>query len=277
MTLNKARPLKIEKLNRLKQIIDASESALVAFSGGVDSTFLLAVCADRLKHKVMAVTADSEILPKRELDQARQLARQLGVRHFVIESDDLAVEGFPENPPERCYLCKKARFLKIKQIAKAKGFDWMFDGSNVDDAKDFRPGRKAVQELGIRSPLVEANLGKKEIRLLSKELGLATWDQPSAACLASRIPYHTQITRPVLSRIEKAEVFLQGLGMRVFRVRHHDTVARLELGEKEIQFLFENDLRDRTVRYLESLGYQYIALDLKGYRTGSMNETLSEL
>ncbi len=277
-----------EKYNHLKRIIAKSKSAVVAFSGGVDSTFLLAVCVDQLKNKVLvknqalvkdrvlAVTADSEILPRHELTRARDLARQLGARHLVIQSEDLTISGFADNPPERCYLCKKERFLKIKQIAKTKGFDWVFDGSNTDDAEDFRPGRKAIHELGIRSPLVEAGLGKSEIRTLSKSLDLATWDQPSAACLASRIPYDTKITRPVLEQIENAENFLRRLGMRVFRVRHHDTMARLELGEKEVRFLFENNLCNRVVRHLESVGYRYVTMDLKGYRTGSMNEVLPE-
>lgn len=271
-----------EKYDHLKRIIAESKSALVAFSGGVDSTFLLAVCVDQLKNqelvkgRVLAVTADSEILPRYELSRAKDLALQLGAEHLIVDSKDMEIDGFTDNPPERCYLCKKERFLKIKQIAKAKGFDRVFDGSNTDDAEDFRPGRKAVHELGIRSPLVEAGLGKSEIRTLSKSLDLITWDQPSAACLASRIPYDTKITRPVLEQIENAENFLRRLGMRVFRVRHHDTVARLELGEKEMRFLFENNLFDRIVRQLESVGYQYVTMDLKGYRSGSMNEVLPE-
>jgi len=271
-----------EKYNHLKRIIAESKSAVVAFSGGVDSTFLLAVCVDQLKNRelvkdrVLAVTADSEILPRHELARAKDLARQLDVEHLIVDSEDLTIDGFADNPPERCYLCKKERFLIIKQIAKAKGFDRVFDGSNTDDAEDFRPGRKAVHELGIRSPLVEAGLGKSEIRTLSKSLGLVTWDQPSAACLASRIPYDTKITRQALEQIENAEIFLRGLGMRVFRVRHHDTMARLELGEKEMRFLFENNLFGRIVRHLESVGYQYVTMDLKGYRSGSMNEVLPE-
>lgn len=266
----------IEKYDHLKRIITESKSAVVAFSGGVDSTFLLAVCVDQLKDKVLAVTADSEILPRHELGQARDLARQLGAEHLVIESKDLETNGFKDNSSVRCYLCKKERFIKIKQIAKAKGFDRVYDGSNTDDAEDFRPGRKAVYELGIRSPLAEAGLGKSEIRTLSKSLGLVTWDRPSAACLASRIPYDTKITRLALEQIENAENFLRQLGMRVFRVRHHDTMARLELGEKEMQFLFENNLFDRIVHHLESVGYQYVTMDLKGYRSGSMNEVLPE-
>ena len=201
----------IEKYDHLKRIITESKSAVVAFSGGVDSTFLLAVCVDQLKDKVLAITADSEILPRYELAQARDLAGQLGATHLVITSKDLEIDGFKDNSPERCYLCKKERFIKIKQIAKSKGFDQVYDGSNTDDVEDFRPGRKAVYELGIRSPLVEAGLGKSEIRILSKSLDLVTWDHPSAACLASRIPYDTKITRPALEQIENAENFLRQL------------------------------------------------------------------
>lgn len=265
-----------EKYEHLKHIVTESKSAVVAFSGGVDSTFLLAVCVDLLKDRILAVTADSEILPRHELARAKDMARRLGAEHLIVESRDLTIDGFADNPPDRCYLCKKERFLKIKQIAGKKGFGEVFDGSNTDDADDFRPGLKAVQELGIRSPMVEAKLGKADIRALSKSLDLITWDQPSAACLASRIPYDTPITRPALAQIENAENFLRQLGMRVFRVRHHDTIARLELGEKEMRQLFENNLQDRIIRRLVTLGYQYVTLDLGGFRSGSMNDVLPE-
>ena len=269
-------PATAEKYSHLKRLVAESERVVVAFSGGVDSTFLLFVCADVLTGQVLAVTADSEIMPRDELIRARQLARQLAVAHLVIHSKDLDVVGFADNRPDRCYLCKKERFSKIKQIAEKKGFCWVFDGSNIDDANDFRPGMKAVQELGIRSPMVEAGLDKADIREISKSLGLTTWDQPSAACLASRIPYDTPITRSALMQIERAEAFLRQAGMQVFRVRHHGPIARLELGEREMHQLFKNHLRDRVVRQLASLGFQYITLDLGGFRSGSMNEVLPE-
>ncbi len=269
-------PETAEKYSHLKRLVAESERAIVAFSGGVDSTFLLAVCADVLADQVLAVTADSEIMPRYEFTRAGEMARQLAVAHLIINSRDLDVDGFADNPPNRCYLCKKERFSKIKQIAEKQGFYWVFDGSNIDDADDFRPGMKAGQALGIRSPMVEAGLGKADIRVLSKSLGLITWDQPSAACLASRIPYDTPITRSSLQQIEQAETFLRQTGMQVFRVRHHDPIARLELGEREMHRLFKDQLCDRIVRHLVSLGYQYVTLDLGGFRSGSMNEVLPE-
>ncbi len=265
-----------EKNHHLKRIVADSKSAVVAFSGGVDSTFLLAVCADVLAGRVLAVTAESEIMPRHELVQAGELTRRLGVAHVIVESNDLDIDGFADNPPDRCYLCKKERFAKIRQIAVKRGFVSVFDGSNIDDLDDFRPGMKAVRELGIRSPLAAAGLGKADIRTLSKSLGLTTWDQPAAACLASRIPYDTLITRSILEQIENAEAFLRQQGMRVFRVRHHDDIARLELGEEEMRQLFENQLQDRIRHYFLTLGYRYIVMDLGGYRTGSLNEVLPE-
>ncbi len=265
-----------EKNHHLKRIVADSKSAVVAFSGGIDSTFLLAVCAEVLEGRVLAVTAESEIMPRHELVQARELTRRLGVAHVIVESNDLDIDGFADNPPDRCYLCKKERFTKMRKIAAKKGFVSVFDGSNIDDLDDFRPGMKAVRELGVRSPLAAAGLGKADIRMLSKSLGLTTWDQPAAACLASRIPYDTRITRSILARIENAEAFLRQQGMRVFRVRHHDDIARLELGEEEMRQLFENQLKDRIRHYFLTLGYRYVVMDLGGYRTGSLNEVLPE-
>ncbi|RTZ94683.1 MAG: ATP-dependent sacrificial sulfur transferase LarE [Deltaproteobacteria bacterium] len=265
-----------KKFNRLKRIITSARKAVVAFSGGVDSTFLLAVCVDRLKDQVLAVTVNSEFLPQNELGRARELARRLGASHLVVDSKDLEVDGLAANPPDRCYLCKKERFLKIVRIAGKNTLNCVFDGSNTDDTKDFRPGLKAVRELGIRSPLIEAKLNKAEIRCLSKALNLTTWDQPSASCLATRIPYGTQITPRALKQIDSAETFLRQQGMRVFRVRHHGNIARLELGESEMRHLFENDLYHRVVRRLKTAGYQYVTLDLEGYRSGSMNDILPE-
>lgn len=264
------------KYDHLKHLVAESESAVVAFSGGVDSTFLLAVCRNVLEDRVLAVTATSEIMPHHELSQAQDLARHLGARHLIINSNDLETMGVADNSPERCYFCKKERFIQIKRIARKEGLKWVFDGSNTDDAKDFRPGRKAVHELGIRSPLLEAKLAKSEIRALSKTLGLVTWDQPSAACLASRIPYNTTITRSALMRIEKAEAVLRQLGMRVFRVRHFGSLARLELGDTEMPALLERNNRLHIVQEFESLGYQTVTVDLKGYRMGSLNEGLGD-
>jgi uncharacterized protein len=265
-----------EKYDSLKKIIAQAGSATVAFSGGVDSTFLLKVCVDLLKGRALAVTARSETFPVRELEEAQDLARQFGVKHIIIDSEELEVPGFSDNPPNRCFLCKTELFSKLKKIASQHDIPWVFDGSNADDQNDFRPGRDAAHKLGIRSPLEEAGLKKDEIRALSKMQNLLTWDKPSFACLSSRFPYHTKITRPALRQVESAENYLWELGMRVFRVRHHDTMARIELGEKEMRLFWESGLRDQIVQHLKSLGYKYVTLDLEGYRTGSMNETLTK-
>jgi uncharacterized protein len=264
------------KYDRLQKIIRRSESAVVAFSGGVDSTFLLKVCADLLGDRVLAVTARSETFPARELAEARSLAGQIDVKHIIIDSNELDVPGFADNPPNRCFLCKSELFSKVEVIAAEHQFKWVFDGSNLDDTRDYRPGREAARRFEVRSPLIEAELRKRDIRVLSKKLGLPTWDKPSFACLSSRFPYHSRITRPALKCIEDAEDYLWSLGMRVFRVRHHDTLARLELGDQEMTLLRENRLADPIVRYFKSLGYKYVALDMEGYRSGSMNASLSE-
>ena len=262
------------KYGRLQRIIQNAGSAAVAFSGGVDSTFLLKVCVDLLGENVLAITARSETYPARELNEARKLARQIGAGHIIITSEELDVPGFSDNPPNRCYLCKHELFSKIKDIANDRNLQWVFDGSNADDSSDFRPGRMAARKLDVQSPLEEAGLTKADIRNLSHTLGLSTWNKPAFACLSSRFPYHTQITRNALRQVEKAENILWNLGMREFRVRHHDTIARIELGQKEMQTFWECNLRDKIVNQLKTLGYYYVTLDLQGYRTGSMNEAL---
>jgi uncharacterized protein len=265
-----------DKYERLRHIITQAGAAVVAFSGGVDSTFLLKVCVDLLGDRALAVTARSETYPARELEQASDLAGQIGGNHLIIDSEELDVPGFSDNLPHRCFLCKTELFSKVKEIAAARGISWVFDGSNGDDSQDFRPGRQAAHKLGVRSPLEEAGLGKQDVRALSRMLGLPTWDKPSLACLSSRFPYHTKITRSALHRVENAEAYLWGLGMRVFRVRHHDSIARIELGQGEINRFWEGDLRGKIVAHFKALGYKYVTLDLEGYRTGSMNETLTE-
>lgn len=264
-----------EKYDRLQQIIRHANRAVVAFSGGVDSTFLLKVSSDLLGAGVLAVTARSETFPAHELKEAETLARQIGAKQIIIESREMDVPGFAENPPHRCFLCKTELFSKVNEIARQHGIQHVFDGSNLDDTADFRPGRQAARRLSVRSPLVEAELTKADIRTLSKMLHLATWDKPSFACLSSRFPYHTQITKPALQGVENAENYLRQLGMRIYRVRHHDTIARIELGEREMRLLWEKNLREPIVRHFKSLGYKYVALDMEGYRTGSMNEALS--
>ena len=264
-----------EKYNHLRNIASQAGSAIIAFSGGVDSTFLLKVSVDELGERAVAVTARSETFPKRELKQAQTLARLIGAHHLVIDSEELKVPDYSNNPPHRCFLCKSELFSKLKKIAVEQNIPWIFDGNNVEDAGDFRPGRAAARKFGVRSPLEEAGLNKEEIRNLSKFLELPTWNKPSLACLSSRFPYHTKITQSALQQIEKAEDFLWDLGMREFRVRHHDTLARLELGKRELSLFLKNATGDKIVQRLKSLGYTYVTLDLEGYRMGSMNKTLS--
>lgn len=266
-----------EQYDHLRNILNKAGSAIIAFSGGVDSTFLLKVCVDMVGDKALAITARSETFPKRELEEAKGLAERIGAPHLIIDTEELAAPGFSNNPPHRCFLCKSELFSKLKQIAEDRKIPWIFDGSNADDVGDFRPGRKAARQFGVRSPLEEAKLGKKEVRALSRMLNLPTWDKPAFACLSSRFPYHTKITESALRQIENAEDFLWNLGMREFRVRHHHTIARIELGPRELSLFLQTGRRHEIVQHLKSLGYKYVTLDLEGYRTGSMNETLSEV
>ena len=265
-----------KKYDHLCNLITEAGSAIVAFSGGVDSTFLLKVCVDQVGEKALAVTARSETFPERELQEAKTLADLIGGLHMIIDTKELEAPGFSSNPTHRCFLCKSELFSKLKQIAKERDIPWVFDGSNADDIGDFRPGRKAARQLGVRSPLEEAGLGKEEIRTLSKMLNLPTWDKPAFACLSSRFPYHTKITESALRQVEDAEDFLWNLGMREFRVRHHDTIARIELGPRELSLFSEAGRQNEIVQHFKSLGYKYVTLDLEGYRTGSMNEALNK-
>lgn len=264
------------KLERLRAQLRETGSAAVAFSSGVDSTFLLHVAHEELGDRVVAVTVRSHTFPKRELDEAVALCRAEGVRHEIIDSDELAVPGFAENPPDRCYHCKKAIFGKIIALAQANGLAAVLEGSNVDDDGDYRPGRRAIVELGARSPLHDAGLTKAEIRELSKEMGLPTADKPSFACLASRFPYGERITAAGLERVERAEQWLSGagLGLSQLRVRSHGDVARIEVSPADIPRLAARAAEIAAA--FKSLGFAYVALDLQGYRTGSLNEVLEQ-
>ncbi|WP_010243101.1 ATP-dependent sacrificial sulfur transferase LarE [Acetivibrio cellulolyticus] len=262
------------KLEKLKKHIESLGSAVVAFSGGVDSSFLLKVAFDVLGNNVLAVTAKSATFPEREYNEAVEFINKYGIRHLTIASEELELEGFAQNSTNRCYICKHELFSKINDIAKKENLKYVFEGSNHDDLSDFRPGLKAVEELLVVSPLREAELTKDDIRFLSKEMGLSTWDKPSFACLSSRFPYGQTITREKLQMVDKAEQFLIDLGFRQVRVRHHGELARIELSPNEIEQVFRKNLANNIYAYFKELGFTYTSLDLKGYRTGSMNETL---
>jgi uncharacterized protein len=263
------------KIEKLKGIFQSMGRVLVAFSGGVDSTLLLKVARDTLgDQNVLAVTALSSLYPERELTWAQKLTQAFGVEHLLIQSNELEIEGFSKNPPNRCYYCKRELFEKLLKLSKDRGIPWVIEGSTLDDEKDHRPGRAAIQELGIRSPLKEAMFTKMDVRELSKALGLATWDKPSFACLASRFPYGEEITLKGLKMVDKAENFLFGLGFKQVRVRHYQNLARIELYPEEMGRLMDVSLREKVVSYLKRIGYHYITLDLQGFRSGSMNEVL---
>ena len=265
-----------EKYELLKDIIEKKKSAAIAFSGGVDSTFLLRVAKEVLGDKLIAVTATSSTYPERELKEAIKYAEDIGAKHIIMSSEELEIEGFASNPKNRCYYCKKELYTKINNIASANGVGYVFDGSNLDDTGDYRPGMQAAKELDVVSPLKEAGLTKNDIRDLSKELGLPTWNKPSFACLSSRFPYGNKITLPKLNMVDKAEQFLLDMGITQVRVRHHGEIARIEVEPSERENFFDIEVMNRIGNELKKIGFTYVTLDVLGYRTGSMNEGLSE-
>lgn len=265
------------KKQKLEQYLQELGSVAVAFSSGVDSTFLLKVASDVLKDNVIAVTAKSHSFPSRELLEAVSFCEKEGIRQIVVESDELSIEGFRENPKNRCYICKHALFSKFLQVTSENGMKYLAEGSNVDDNGDYRPGLVAVAELGIKSPLREVGLTKEEIRVLSKEMGLPTWDKPSYACLASRFVFGETISEEKLKMVEESEQILLDLGFRQMRVRIHGNIARIEVLPDEFPKLLDEKVRSEVYSKLKNLGFDYVTMDLAGYRTGSMNETLSDL
>lgn len=261
------------KLQKLKNILTELGSAVVAFSGGVDSTFLLQVSRDVLgAERVIALTATSPTYPSHEFNESVRLAKELGVQQVVIDSNELEIPGFAENPPRRCYHCKKELFEICLNKARELGYAEVLDGSNLDDLDDYRPGREAAAELKVRSPLLEAGLTKEDIRALSRQSGLSTAEKQPFACLASRFPYGTRITAERLGQIDRCETFMRELGFHTFRVRYHNETARIEVALDELSRIIDDKVRLPLLTEFKSAGFTYVALDLQGYRTGSMNE-----
>lgn len=265
-----------QKYEALRQILKDCGSVAVAFSSGVDSAFLLYVAHQTLGEKALAVTARSFSFPKREQEESVDFCKRYGIRQIIVQTGDLQLDCFRTNPPDRCYHCKKAIFTALLDIAAQNGMAAVADGSNMDDLGDYRPGMKALREAGVRSPLQEAGLTKEEIRQLSCELGLPTWDKPSFACLASRFVYGEEITEEKLRMVERAEQLLLDLGFRQLRVRIHGKMARIELLPEDIARFMSDDVRMPVYDRLKALGFSYVTLDLGGFRTGSMNDLLTK-
>lgn len=261
-----------DKQEQLETILKKMDKVIVAFSGGVDSSFLLAFTNKILGENTIAVTVNSPYTPKRELKDAKDFVNSLGIKHMIINIDMKDIESISKNPINRCYICKKIIFSKIKELASKKNISYVLDASNYNDINDYRPGMKALQELSIKSPLVDVRMTKEEIRILSKKMNLNTWNKPSMACLASRFPYGTPITQTNLKMVEKSEDYLQTLGLTQIRVRYHGEIARIEVEKKEFNLIIKNS--NKIVKYMKNLGFKYIALDLNGYLTGSLNKDL---
>ncbi len=265
-----------QKLQNLQNILLQYHSAVIAFSGGVDSSLLFKVAVKVLGENVLAVTADSETYPSFELAQAKELAQTINGRLEIIQTAELANPVYAQNPPNRCYYCKQELFGKLLALAQERGYAYVLDGANADDGGDYRPGLQAGKELGIKSPLKEAGLTKADIRTLARQMGLSNWDKPSFACLSSRFPYGQAITAQKLHQVAEAEALLRNLAFRQFRVRHHGEIARIEVDVDALTKLVEPTTRQTIVEALQTLGFAYVTIDLAGFRSGSMNEVLPE-
>jgi uncharacterized protein len=261
-------------LEKLKKILGQTGGVVVAYSGGVDSTFLLKVAYDVLGERVIAVTARSQTYPHREYLEARRLAKKMGVKHITVQTDELGISNFSNNPPDRCYHCKTELFRRLWQVAERNGIRYVVDGANLDDNLDYRPGSVAAGECHVRSPLKEAHLGKEQIRLLSRELGLSTYNKPSFACLASRFEYGEKITEGKLKVVDRLESYLRECGLSQVRVRCHNNIARIEISMDEMDRIMKNEIREEVIRKFKRAGFLYVTLDMEGYNTGSMNRVL---